>query len=157
MGIWFDIKELWALSDGESGTHLAIGRAKSDSDIGGKMLDRLFAGGSLPALEAMLTFSSERQRLIATNIANVDTLGYRARDLSESDFRQALDQAFGGRNLPYRVDAREAAERGTLKPGGNNVDLEVEMAKMLRNNVLHSTAATLLAHQFSLLREAVSG
>jgi flagellar basal-body rod protein FlgB len=122
-----------------------------------KMLDRLFAGGSLPALEAMLAFASERQRVIATNIANVDTLGYRTRDLSEGEFRRALDGAFGGRGLPARVEAQEADDGGTLKPGGNNVDLEVEMAKMLRNSVLHSTASTLLAHQFSLLREAVSG
>jgi hypothetical protein len=31
------------------------------------------------------------------------------------------------------------------------------MAKMVRNNALHSTAAALLAHQYSLLREAISG
>jgi flagellar basal-body rod protein FlgB len=121
------------------------------------MLDRLFAGGSLPALEAMLTFAAERQRLIAANIANVDTLGYRTRDLPEGEFRRALDGAFGGSGLPARVEARESDDGGILKPGGNNVDLEVEMAKMVRNSVLHSTAATLLAHQFSLLREAVCG
>jgi len=50
-----------------------------------------------------------------------------------------------------------AADAGTLKPGGNNVDLEIEMAKMVRNNALHGTAAALLAHQYSLLREAISG
>ena len=120
------------------------------------MMDRLFAGGSLPPLEAMLRFASERQRVIATNIANVDTLGYRAQDLSEGEFLRALDAAFGGRSLPARPLARESAA-GILKPGGNNVDLEVEMAKMVRNSDLYSTAATLLAHQFSLLREAVSG
>jgi len=121
------------------------------------MLDRFFAGASLPALEAMLTFAAERQRVIAANIANVDTLGYRTRELSEGEFRRALDGVFHGTGRPAPLEVREAPEGGTLKPGGNNVDLEVEMAKMLRNSVLHSTAATLLAHQFSLLREAVAG
>jgi flagellar basal-body rod protein FlgB len=121
------------------------------------MLDRLFAGGSLPPLEAMVRFASERQRVIATNIANVDTLGYRTQDLSEGEFLRALDVAFGGRSLPARPVVRESTGAGILKPGGNNVDLEVEMAKMVRNSDLYSTAATLLAHQFSLLREAVSG
>ena len=121
------------------------------------MLDRLFADPSLSALETMLTFAADRQRVLATNIANVDTQGYRTQDLSEGDFRRALAGAFGGSGLPAPFDVREATDEGTLKPGGNNVDLELEMAKMVRNNVLHSTAASLLAQQFSLLREAVAG
>jgi flagellar basal-body rod protein FlgB len=114
------------------------------------MLNRLFGGGSLPTLEAMLTFASRRQRVIATNIANVDTVGYRARDLSAPDFRKALTEAF-------RPREGLATDAGTLKPNGNNVDLEIEMARMVRNSALHSTAASLLANQFTLLREAVSG
>ncbi|HEV3026277.1 MAG TPA: flagellar basal body protein [Planctomycetota bacterium] len=121
------------------------------------MLDRLFAGGSLPALEVMVSVAAERQRVIAANIANVDTLGYRTRELSEGEFRRALDGALEGQGRPERLEVREAQDGGPLKPGGNNVDLEVEMAKMVQNSVLHSTAATLLAHQFSLLREAVAG
>ena len=121
------------------------------------MLDRLFGGASLSALETMLTFASERQRVLATNIANVDTKGYRTGDLSEGDFRRALVGAFEGRGQTAGFDVRETADAGTLKPGGNNVDLELEISKMVRNTVLHSTAAALLAQQFSLLREAVTG
>jgi|SRR6185295_4342380 len=112
------------------------------------MLNRLFAGGSLPALEAMLTFASARQKLIATNIANVDTAGYRTRDLATPDFSGVLARTL--RDGP-------AADAGILKPNGNNVDLEVEMSKMVRNSALHSTAASLLAQQFAMLREAVAG
>ena len=50
-----------------------------------------------------------------------------------------------------------AADAGTLKPNGNNVDLDLEMAKMVRNQSLHATATALLAQQFSLMREAISG
>ena len=112
------------------------------------MLDRLFARGSLSTLEGMLTYASARQQLIAANIANVDTVGYRTRDLGEPDFREALDRS---------LRARPAADAGPLKPNGNNVDLEIEMAKMVRNSALHSTAAALLAQQFTLLREAIAG
>ena len=121
------------------------------------MLNRLFGGASLSALETMLTFAAERQRVIAANIANVDTLGYRARDLSEGDFRRALEGAFGGRGPAAGFAAGETADAGTIKPWGNNVDLESEMSRMVGNTVLHSTAAALLAQQFSLLREAVAG
>jgi flagellar basal-body rod protein FlgB len=112
------------------------------------MLDRLFAGGSVSTLEGMLTYASARQRLIAANIANVDTVGYRTRDLGEPDFRGALDRS---------LRSGLATDAGPLKPNGNNVDLEVEMAKMVRNSALHNTAAALLAQQFALLREAISG
>ena len=117
----------------------------------------MYSAGSLPALEAMLAFAAERQRVIATNVANVDTLGYRTQDLSEGDFRRALDRAFSGGGGPDGFQAGAAAESGTLKAGGNNVDLELEMAKMVRNHALHSMAASLLAHQFSMMREAVAG
>jgi len=112
------------------------------------MVNRLFGGGTVSTLEAMLTYASSRQKALAANIANVDTVGYRARDLGEPDFRGALEQS---------LRARPAADAGALKPNGNNVDLEVEMAKMVRNHALHTTAASLLAQQFALLREAVAG
>jgi flagellar basal body rod protein FlgB len=99
------------------------------------MIERLFSRGAVSTLEAMLSFASKRQQVIAANIANVDTVGYRTRDLAEL----------------RSVDA------GVLKPNGNNVDLEIEMAKMVRNSALHSTVAALLAQQFTLLREAISG
>jgi len=122
------------------------------------MLDRLFSSGSFPALEALLRFASERQRAIAGNIANVETVGYRTRDLSESGLRQELARVFQGHDLgPDALRVEPAADAGTLKAGANNVDLEIEMAKMVRNNALHNTAASLLAHQYSLLREAISG
>jgi flagellar basal-body rod protein FlgB len=112
------------------------------------MLDRLFAGGALPSLEAMLSYASARQKLIAANIANVDTVGYRTRDLAEPDFRKALDRS---------LRPGPAFDAGLVKPNGNNVDLEIEMAKMVRNSALHGTAAALLAQQFALLREAIAG
>ena len=122
------------------------------------MLGRLFSSGSLPALEALLRFASERQRAIAGNIANVETVGYRTRDLSESGFRQELARVFQGHDLsPDALRLGPTADAGILKPGGNNVDLEIEMAKMVRNSALHSTAASLLAQQFALLREAIAG
>ncbi|HZE96524.1 MAG TPA: flagellar basal body protein [Planctomycetota bacterium] len=113
------------------------------------MLDRLFGGGSLRALEVMLSFASERQTVIAGNIANVSTPGYGARDLSESGFQAELDRAFAGQG-------RMSPSFGVAETG-QNVDLELEMTRMVRNTDFHSTAAALLAHQFSLMREAISG
>ena len=57
------------------------------------MLNRLTA--SLDFQGQALTLRSERQRLLASNIANADTPGYIARDL---DFASALKQATGASN-----------------------------------------------------------
>ena len=123
------------------------------------MLNRIFSSGSLPALEAMLTFASSRQRVIAGNIANVDTAGYKTLDLSEAEFRKSMARAFAAqKESPIgKWTAGAAVDAGSVKPGGNNVDLEIEMAKMVKNSALHSTVATLLANQFTLLREAIAG
>ena len=50
----------------------------------------------------------------------------------------------------------EAKDTGILKHIENNVDLEIEMGKMVKNSAMHSLATNLLAHQFNLLREAIS-
>lgn len=57
---------------------------------GNTMLDRLT--DSLNFQAQALTLRSERQRIIASNIANADTPGYQARDM---DFAQALKEATG--------------------------------------------------------------
>jgi len=121
------------------------------------MIERLFRGASLSASEAMLQFAADRQKAIAANIANVDTAGYRAQDLSEADFKRQLDNLFSSKGKPVVIRSGPAADAGIVKPNGNNVDLEIEMAKMVRNSALHSAAAALLAQQFTLLREAVAG
>jgi flagellar basal-body rod protein FlgB len=124
----------------------------------------LFDRGSVPVLEALLGFASARHRVIATNVANVDTAGYRTKDLPAAAFRRALDRAFEERGRSPlglfeapRPDLRpEAApDAGPLKENGNNVDLDLEMGRLARNATVHQTAASLLAHQFAMMREAV--
>jgi flagellar basal-body rod protein FlgB len=121
------------------------------------MLNRIFKGASLSASEAMLNFAANRQKVIAANIANVDTAGYKTQDLSEADFKRQLDNLFSSKGKPVVIRSGPADDAGPLKANGNNVDLDIEMAKMVRNSALHSTAAALLAQQFTLLREAIAG
>lgn len=117
----------------------------------------MFERGSIPALELMIRFSSVRHRVIAANLANASTPGYRAQDLSESGFREALRRALGGGEAGADLFRTLAApDAGALKADGNNVDLEIETARMVRNQGLHAFATALLAQQLTQLREAVS-
>ena len=97
-----------------------------------------------------LVLRSERQRLIASNIANADTPGYVARDFN---FAQALQQASAGAGRSgFKLDANAAlAAEGVLHSGGaaeprlnyaapsqtnldgNSVDMDRERASFVDN------------------------
>ena len=57
-------------------------------------LGALFQSTTIPALEQVVNFTEARHNVLAGNIANVDTPGYKARDLSVEDF-QAIGPAPG--------------------------------------------------------------
>ena len=140
------------------------------------MLSTMFNRGSLPALEALMQFTSARHKAIANNVANVETVGYKAMDVPVAGFEKALAQAFDeqrrsptgvfemvpGRGVQPTADGLrfrlvDSKETGILRHIENNVDLDVEMGKMVKNGGLHNLAATLLSHQFQMMHEAISG
>lgn len=57
------------------------------------MMQPLLNTTTLPLLKQVARFAERRQEVLAGNIANVDTPGYRARDLPVAEFQQALEQA----------------------------------------------------------------
>ena len=59
----------------------------------GMFIERLLNQGNAPLLEQMLKFTAARHRLIAENIVNVDTPGYRQKDLSLDKFQAHAPRA----------------------------------------------------------------
>src|SRR5262252_9280266 len=57
------------------------------------MLSGLFNSTTIPALGEVLNFAQARHTVLAGNIANVNTPGYRLRDLSQTEFPQRLKEA----------------------------------------------------------------
>ncbi|MCP9446234.1 MAG: flagellar basal body rod protein FlgB [Nitrospira sp.] len=126
---------------------------------------------TMQLLERTLDLRSERQRVIASNLANEETPGYRATELS---FLDQLRSAYRGR-LPVVLAATHArhfglsggrgvgAVTGKLSevPAGdlplddNSVNLELEMAKLSDNVMQYNAAATILARKFEALLNAV--
>jgi len=87
-----------------------------------------------------LVMRSERQRMIASNIANADTPGYVARDF---DFAKALREATSGSGMPdpsRRAGAmlRYAAPAQT-NLDGNSVDMDRERAAFADNTVKYES------------------
>ena len=77
-------------------------------------------------LERYMDLLSARQKLVASNVANADTPGYRTRDI---DFQSEFVNAMGG---PPRVSEVNDLP---VKNDGNNVNLDRE-ARLLAENAL---------------------
>lgn len=96
-----------------------------------------------------MTLLSERQKLVASNIANADTPGYRTKDL---DFRAEFQNAMEGQSSS--IVEPEGLE---TKADGNNVNLDRE-ARLLAENALRFSIAENFAHgELMTLRSAISG
>ena len=103
-------------------------------------------------LERVLDLSAFRHQVIATNLANVDTPGYRTRDLRP--FAGEIEQAMAGeesslsvRNPIVHPVAHEI--RGLLeRPDGNNVSVERESLLLAQNQLRFQVAVAFLKAEF---------
>jgi flagellar basal-body rod protein FlgB len=92
---------------------------------------------------------SMRQKLVASNIANADTPGYKTRDLDfQAAFRSALD---GGSPQAQDVPALPT------KNDGNNVDLDREARLLAENAMRFNVAATIMRSSLNQVKEAIQG
>jgi len=97
--------------------------------------------------ERYMSMLSERQKLVASNIANVDTPGYHTQDI---DFRAEFESAAADES-PSVIEP----ENLPLKPDGNNVNLDRE-ARLLAENAMRFQVATNFARgELSQIREAL--
>ena len=71
----------------------------------------LFQASTIPVLEQAVNFGQARHNVLAGNLANIDTPGYKARDLSTALFQNRLKEAIETRNSPTSYDADCAIER----------------------------------------------
>ena len=112
-----------------------------------------------------------RQQLLASNIANADTPGYKARDI---DFAAALREVTAGRTVsavglsttdarhlsaPASDDPAAVLYRSPQQPSidGNSVDLDVERNRFAENAVHYDANLTFLNGQIKLMLAALQG
>lgn len=133
--------------------------------------------------EAALRVRTQRAEVLASNIANVETPGYQARDI---DFREVLQAQRGGANMPLQ----EGSQGRSLPEGmthqnhiplkgfqrqhsaepevkftqpqqasldGNTVDAHEEHAKFMQNAMDFQASFTLLNKKFTGLSKALKG
>ena len=97
-------------------------------------------------LERYMDLLSARQKLVASNVANADTPGYRTQDI---DFESELRSAAGG---PARaIDAQGLV----AKNDGNNVSLDREARLLSENALRFQIASGLMRSELKVMRMAI--
>ena len=102
-----------------------------------------------------LALRSQRLSMLASNIANASTPGYKARDL---DFDKALQLATRGGGAEAAVD-QSIAYRVPVTPSldGNTVELSTEQTLFAENAVQYRTTLSFLEGRISTLKRALKG
>lgn len=92
---------------------------------------------------------SARQKLVASNIANADTPGYKTQDI---DFQFEFMSLAKGQ-APQPIAAQGLRE----KSDGNNVNLDREARLLAENQMRFNLASTLLRANLKTVLEAIQG
>ena len=144
------------------------------------MVQSILDAGSFHLLEQMAVFGERRHQVLVENLAHLDTVGYRTRDLPVAEFQEALREAVLSRNQsappqdpwigsegapsatsPSRLPeallrAVEATPRNITFQDANNRSIEHEAMELSKNLMMQNFAVELMAAQMNLLQAVIS-
>ncbi len=120
-------------------------------------------------MKGRFAWLSQRQQVLARNIANADTPGYRPRDLKSFGFGEMVRSQAGRLDMEttspvhlggQRQPSREFAERENRRtfetaPAGNAVILEEQMAKVNETSIAHKLTTQLYRKHLGMIRMAL--
>lgn len=124
------------------------------------MVDPLFQSSNYQLANKLLDASALRHEAIASNIANVETPGYRRIDIAPdfaSELRSRLAAGDASAALQLRPHLAEDPAARALRPDGNTVELDRELLEMNRNQVEHEFLTELVSRNIKQLRLAITG
>lgn len=112
------------------------------------LITRMMEGMTL-SLERYMNLLVARQQLVASNIANADTPGYKTRDLDfQSEFRNALEA--GGTPMIRELDNLP------VKNDGNNVSIDREARLLAENALRFNVTSNLLRGELRMMKMAIA-
>ena len=118
-------------------------------------------------LRTRMEWHQSRQKVLAENVANADTAGYRPRDLVAPNFERetqrpvigvSLSTTAGGHVAGGASDQTPFRSRSggyEVRPTGNAVSLEEQMMKVAANQMDFQAATSLYSHSLNLIKTAL--
>ena len=133
--------------------------------------------GNIPVLAKLMAFAEARQKVLADNIANIDTPGYKVKNLDPKVFQAALGQAIDERGSDPRkplvlprteqfyedefghlvVTPVEDPAQNILFHDRTNASIETLMSQVAENVMTYSLMSQLLKNSFDGLKTAIRG
>lgn len=111
----------------------------------------------LDMMGKLLDAAALRQRVIAGNLANVNTPNFRRYDV---EFEDVFNEAVKGGNIDRAREIQPRVvqdEGGAVKEDGNNVVLEREIGDLMKNSLYFETLTQMLTKKIDGLRNAIAG
>lgn len=130
-------------------------------------------GNTVELLGKTLDLRAKRHTMISANLANVETPGYTASDISfEGQLKSALKGGpnSGGVTHPRHIQLKGGAaslekvqgdlvdlSSRNMGPDGNGVEMESEMGRLAENQIMYNASVQILAKKFEGLKQAIRG
>lgn len=136
------------------------------------MIEKLVFSDTARMMEKALDAAALRNTVIANNLANVDTPGYKRSEVRfEEELAKALSDSGGitgkrtraehipiGKRPAAEVSPRVELQKDTsMRNDGNNVDIDREMAALAKNTILYNALAQEISGEFQKLKSVISG
>ncbi len=108
--------------------------------------------------------SWKRNEVIANNIANVDTPGYKRKDVQFQSYLQSallgdnsLDKRVAGIDMD-NLDATVYTDNSSLsyRLDGNNVDIDTESANLAENQIFYQSLLESMTQEFSRIKTVLA-
>ncbi len=126
--------------------------------IGKKLFDK-----TMTVVRKSVDIRAARHKVLAGNIANVETPDYRSRDLP---FQKIFEQSLDGppalavkRTHPRHLPEEQPFPAGFSveeDPGPGGVDIDQQMAKLAENNLMFQAGVQVLIKKFEALKASIS-
>ncbi|TFE02752.1 flagellar basal body rod protein FlgB [Jeotgalibacillus salarius] len=123
--------------------------------------------GTINNLERGLDYSAVKQKVIANNVANVDTPGYKSKDVNfKTMLQDEIEMTSNRRNAhPLHFDLSVGQDGGTgisqrsysVRENGNGVDVDKEMADLATNQIYYNSLIERIGGKFGSLKSVIRG
>ena len=134
------------------------------------MENGILKSSTIPVLQQVIDFAQARHAVLAGNMANMNTPGYRVRDLSTATFQDRLKDAIAVRDQrneplsPGMITSNRGGSlenvsdsmRSILAHDGTDVGIEQQVLEVSKNQFMHNLAISLMSTQFRMLQTAIS-
>ena len=126
----------------------------------GGMIDQLLGHQNYQLAKQLLDAASLRHEALATNIANLETPGFKRLDLSPDFARQLEKLAASGPTaepIQLRPTVVEDPNARAVRPDGNSVELDRELIEMNRNSLEYEFLTQFASDSIKRLKTAITG